>query len=85
MRGLEARLQMALHTVYFCIGLPVPAARALLEARGLAYEEGERASTEGTGQVPPLIADDSQLRLRCKSKRDLLASVIGPIDLSAYE
>ncbi len=61
MRGLEARLQMALHTVYFCIGLPVPAARALLEARGLAYEEGERASTEGTGQVPPLIADDSQL------------------------
>ncbi|WP_194723769.1 hypothetical protein [Noviherbaspirillum malthae] len=52
---------MALHTVYFCIGLPVPAARALLEARGLAYEEGERASTEGTGQVPPLIADDSQL------------------------
>jgi len=52
---------MALHTVYFCIGMPVPAARALLEARGLAYEEGERASTEGGRQVPPLIADDSQL------------------------
>jgi hypothetical protein len=61
MRGLEARLQMALHTVYFCIGLPAPAARALLEARGLAYEEGERALAEGGSPIPPLIADDSQL------------------------
>lgn len=61
MRGLEARVQMALHTVYFCIGLTPLAAKALLEARGLAYEEGKRALMEERTQVPPLIADDSQL------------------------
>ncbi|WP_151633491.1 hypothetical protein [Noviherbaspirillum aerium] len=61
MRGLEARVQMALHTVYFGIGLTAPAARALLDARALAYQEGERASTEEGVPVPPLIADDSQL------------------------
>lgn len=61
MRGLEARVQMALHAVYFCIGLTAPAAKALLEARALAYEEGEKTLNESGPQIPPLIADDIQL------------------------
>lgn len=61
MRGLEARVLMAQHAVYFCIGLTALAAKALLEARGLAYEEGARALKEERALVPPLIADDSQL------------------------
>lgn len=60
MRGLEARVQMALHAVYFELGMTTQAAKALLDAQEQAYEEGKKAGG-GEGGLPPLIADDSQL------------------------
>ncbi len=61
MRGLEARVQMAMHSVYFGLGMTAPAVKALLAARALAYEEGENAGRAKDFQVPPLTAEDSQL------------------------
>lgn len=61
MRGLEARVQMALHVVFFGLGLTAQAAQALLAAQAYAYEEGRNAWREEGSALPLLIADDCQL------------------------
>lgn len=61
MRGLEARIQMALHVIYFGLGMTALAGKALLAAQAYAYEDGRKAGPKEGNMLPPLIADDSQL------------------------
>lgn len=61
MRGLEARVQMALHVIYFGLGMTTQAGKALLAAQSYAYEDGRKAGQGEGNMLPPLIADDSQL------------------------